>query len=144
MEFLARYARVTTYKDASMRIRAYAIPSFVGLIAIMAGAFADPSIRIWWWLVAIGFDMLAGYVGGRAEGWDLKPGHFAERHGLIVIIALGESLIVAAHAVGSQERSQEILIVGGLAVLVTCLLWWTYFSWSNEHMEDHFFESNRE
>ena len=132
------YARVTTGKDAPIRIRAFAIPSFIGLIAIMAGAFADPSIRIWWWMVAIGFDMLAGYLGGRAEGWDLKPGHFAERHGLIVIIALGESLIVAAHAVGSQERSQEILIVGGLALLVTCLLWWSYFSWSNEHMEEHF------
>ena len=135
---IALYARVTTGKDASNRIRAFAIPSFVGLIAIMAGAFADPSIRTWWWLLAIGFDMLAGYLGGRAEGWDLKSGHFAERHGLIIIIALGESLIVAAIAVGSQERSQEILIVGGLAVLVTCLLWWSYFSWIYEYMEEHF------
>jgi len=134
---IALYARVTKGKNASDRIRAFAIPSFIGLIAIMAGAFADPSIRIWLWLVAIGFDMLAGYFGGRAEGWDIKPGHFAERHGLIVIIALGESLIVAAHAVGSQERSQEILIVGGLAVLVTCLLWWSYFSWIHEHLEEH-------
>ena len=132
---IALYARVTTGKDASNRIRAFAIPSFVGLIAIMAGAFADPSIRTWWWLLAIGFDMLAGYIGGRAEGWDLKSGHFAERHGLIVIIALGESLIVAAIAIGSQDRSQELLIVGGLAVLVTCLLWWSYFSWIFEHME---------
>jgi low temperature requirement protein LtrA len=134
---IALYARVTKGKDASDRIRAFAIPSFIGLIAIMAGAFADPSIRIWLWMVAIGFVMLAGYFGGRAEGWDIKSGHFAERHGLIVIIALGESLIVAAHAVGSQERSQEILIVGGLAVLVTCLLWWSYFSWIHEHLEEH-------
>ena len=135
---IALYARVTTGKGASNQIRAFAIPSFVGLIAIMAGAFADPSIRIWWWLLAIGFDMLAGYLGGRAEGWDLKSGHFAERHGLIVIIALGESLIVAAIAVGSQDRSQELLIVGGLAVLVTCLLWWSYFSWIYEYMEKQF------
>jgi low temperature requirement protein LtrA len=131
------YAGVTTGKDAPNRTIAFATPSFIGLIAVMAGAFADPSIRTWWWLVAIGFDMLAGYLGGRAEGWDLKPGHFAERHGLIVIIALGESLIVAAHAISSQDRSQEIMIVGGLAVLVTCLLWWSYFSWIKEHLEEH-------
>jgi len=134
---IALYARITTGKDAPQRTRAFAIPSFIGLIAIMAGALADPSSRIWWWSLAIGFDMLAGYIGGRAEGWDIKSGHFAERHGLIVIIALGESLIVAAHAVGSQDRSQEILIVGGLAVLVTCLLWWSYFSWIHEHLEEH-------
>ena len=134
---IALYARVTTGKDAPQRTRAFAIPSFIGLIAIMAGALADPTSRIWWWSLAIGFDMLAGYIGGRAEGWDIKSGHFAERHGLIVIIALGESLIVAAHAVGSQDRSQEILIVGGLAVLVTCLLWWSYFSWIHEHLEEH-------
>ena len=134
---IALYARVTTGKGAPQRIRAFALPSFVGLIVIMAGALADPSFRIWWWSLAIGFDMLAGYFGGREDGWDIKFGHFAERHGLIVIIALGESLIVAAHAVGSQLRAQEILIVGGLAVLVTCLLWWSYFSWIHEHLEEH-------
>jgi low temperature requirement protein LtrA len=132
---IALYARVTTGKGAPQRVRAFAIPSFIGLIAIMAGALSDPSTRIWWWSGAILFDMVAGYFGGREDGWDIKFGHFAERHGLIVIIALGESLIVAAHAVGSQDRSLEILIVGGLAVLVTCLLWWSYFSWIFEHME---------
>lgn len=129
------YARVTTGKGAVNRIIAFATPSFIGLIAVMAGAFADSSIRVWWWLLAIGIDMLAGYLGGRAEGWDIKPGHFAERHGLIIIIALGESLIVAAHAVSSQLRSQEIWLVGLLAVGVTCLLWWSYFAWLHEHLE---------
>ncbi len=49
---IALYARVTTGKDAPQRTRAFAIPSFIGLIAIMAGALADPSIRIWLWLLA--------------------------------------------------------------------------------------------
>jgi low temperature requirement protein LtrA len=131
------YARVT-YQTKAIRTRilAWSIPSIVGLIAVLIGAMADPSQRIWWWLTAIVFDMLAGYLAGRAEGWDLNPGHFAERHSLIVIIALGESLIVAAQAVSSQERTQELMIVGGLAVIVTCLLWWSYFSWINEHLEE--------
>ena len=86
--------------------------------------------------------MLAGYLGGRAEGSDIRPKHFSERHSLIVIIALGESLIVAANAVNAIERTQSLIIVGGLAVVVTCLLWWSYFSWINEHLEEHLSRSS--
>ncbi len=67
----------------------------------------------------------------------IHPGHFAERHGLIVIIALGESLIVSASAIGDAQRSIDLMITGGLAVLVTFLLWWTYFSWINDFLEWH-------
>jgi low temperature requirement protein LtrA len=57
---------------------------------------------------------------------------------LIIIIALGESLIVAASAISAQERSQDLIMVGGLAVIVTCLLWWSYFAWIHEHLEEYF------
>ena len=123
--------------DNLSRIISFTVPSIIAWIILIVSAFTNPSIRIWLWVCATAFDMLAGYLGGRQEGWDMKPKHFAERHGLIVIIALGESLIVAASAISSHGISQDILIVGGLAVLVTCLLWWSYFSWINEHLEKH-------
>ena len=136
---LALYIRVTTnLSEMNSAVKDYALPSILGLIAVFAGGLADPSYRAFWWIGAIVLDMLAGYLGGRSEGWDLQTNHFAERHGLIVIIALGESLIVAANAIDSQARSHDLLIVGGLAVMITCLLWWSYFAWINEHMEDHF------
>ena len=132
------YIRVTAKLTTNYsRIASFTVPSIFAWIFLLVGAKADPSQRIWWWLSAIAFDMLSAYLGGRAEGWDLKPKHFAERHGLIVIIALGESLIVAANAVGAQAITQDLLLVGGLALLVTCLLWWSYFSWINEHLEEH-------
>ena len=68
----------------------------------------------------------------------MRSKHFGERHSLIVIIALGESLIVAATAVGGQERSQDLMLAGGLAVIVTCLLWWSYFSWMSDYLEEKF------
>lgn len=136
---LGLYIRVTSnMKGQRSAVLLFGAFSLTGLAAVIVGAMVNPSLRVGFWLSAIVLDMVAGFIGGRNEGWNLLPKHFAERHGLIVIIALGESLIVAAAAVGAQERSQDLLIGGGLAVIVTCLLWWSYFSWVHEHLEENF------
>ncbi len=141
---LGLYLRVTSHhKDQQSAATMFAILSITGLVAVIGGAMASPSQRIWWWLAAIILDLMASGIGGRSKDFKLRPKHFAERHGLIVIIALGESLIVAASAVDIQERTQALMINCGLAVVVTCLLWWSYFSWINEHLEDHFARTKR-
>jgi low temperature requirement protein LtrA len=77
------------------------------------------------WALAIFLDMAGPYFFG-AEGWKLVPGHFAERHGLIVIIALGESIV----AIGIGASGALDLGIGTAAVLgifLAAALWWTYF-----------------
>jgi len=77
------------------------------------------------WALAIFLDMAGPYFFG-SEGWKLVPGHFAERHGLIVIIALGESIV----AVGVGAAGELDLGIGAAAVLgvfLAAALWWTYF-----------------
>jgi len=136
---LALYIRVTTNLNGQRSaVIGFALLSLTGLIAVIAGALVDPTLRVILWTCVIFFDMMAGFIAGRAEGWNLLPKHFAERHSLIVIIALGESLIVAATAVSGQERLPDLIYVGGLAVLITCLLWWSYFSWISEYIEENF------
>jgi low temperature requirement protein LtrA len=61
-----------------------------------------------------------------AAGWRLEPGHFAERHGLIIIIALGESIVaigVGAHA----HLTWGIAAAAVLGVAISAALWWMYF-----------------
>jgi low temperature requirement protein LtrA len=77
------------------------------------------------WALAIFLDMAGPYFFG-SEGWTLVPGHFAERHGLIVIIALGESIV----AIGVGASGTLDLGIGAAAVLgvfLAAALWWTYF-----------------
>jgi low temperature requirement protein LtrA len=84
-------------------------------------------MQYWLWGLAILLDVVAAAVGGQAEGWNLHPEHFGERHGLFVIIALGETLIVAAGTVTDAEWTTDLLALAILAVAITCGLWWSYF-----------------
>ncbi|MEZ6016308.1 MAG: low temperature requirement protein A [Planctomycetota bacterium] len=101
--------------------------SLLGLCAVLAGGMLGGAAQYWCWGLAVALDVLAALIGGRAEGWNLFPEHFVERHGLFVIIALGESMIVAANGVARGGWDNDVLVVASLAVATTCALWWTYF-----------------
>lgn len=116
--------------------RVWASLSAVGLVLVIAGAVADPTLRVWLWVLVIGADLVAAtFAGQTQEESDLDPAHFSERHGLFVIIALGESLIVAGTAMAAEERTGPLVAVAALAVVVACLMWWTYFGWLKEALE---------
>lgn len=83
--------------------------------------------QYWLWGLAILLDILAANIGASNDGWGLFPKHFAERHGLFVIIVLGETLIVAASAVAEESWNSYLLIISMLAVGITACLWWLYF-----------------
>lgn len=116
-------------------VRRWASSSCLGLAAVLAGALMDPPVRNWLWLAAIALDLGAATFAGRGQVWDLSPAHISERHGLFVIIALGESLIVAGTAVAGDERTAELVTAGAASLLVAALLWWTYFDWLKEALE---------
>jgi low temperature requirement protein LtrA len=95
----------------------------VGLLA--AASALDGFAQAALWGLALGLDMAGPYFFG-SEGWKLVPGHFAERHGLIVLIALGESIV----AIGVGAAGALDLGIGTVAVLGVALaaaLWWVYF-----------------
>jgi low temperature requirement protein LtrA len=77
------------------------------------------------WALALFLDMAGPYFFGSA-GWKLMPEHFAERHGLIVIVALGES-IVAIGVGASGELNFGIGAVAVLGVALASAFWWLYF-----------------
>src|SRR5262249_52424811 len=90
-------------------------------ILVTASAF-DGLPQAALWIVALVLDFGGPYFFGEA-GWQLVPGHFAERHGLIIIIALGESIV----EIGTGAAGHLDLGIGVAAVLgvgVAAALWW--------------------
>jgi low temperature requirement protein LtrA len=118
-------------------VRVFGLFSLGGLAAVLAGALAGGTAQYVLWGLAITLDLLAAGIGGQLEGWNLHPDHFAERHGLIVIIALGETLIVAASGLVAAPSTPAAILTGILAVAVTCGLWWTYFRNARQVFEHH-------
>jgi low temperature requirement protein LtrA len=126
---LAVYGWVARAANPSQHraVRVFSLISSGGLAAVLAGGLVGGTAQYWLWGLAIVLDIIAALVGGRLEGWNIHPEHFAERHGLFVIIALGECLIVVAGS-ATSAYSDRTLIVAVLAVATTCALWWTYFT----------------
>lgn len=116
-------------------VRLFSAVSVAGLVAVLLGGLLGGTAQYVLWGVAIVLDIVAAAVGGQAEGWNLHPEHFSERHGLFVIIALGESLIVAASGLTVEAWPPVLVISAVMAVACTGALWWTYFASAKEQLE---------
>ncbi len=79
------------------------------------------------WFLAIVADYVGTWLGG-ASGWRLpSPGHFSERHGLIIMIALGESIVAIGVGVAALPITWPILIASVLGLVLASAMWWAYF-----------------
>jgi low temperature requirement protein LtrA len=102
-----------------------AISTAVAVTLLIAASMFDGTAQGALWALALFLDLAGPYVIPPA-GWRLMPDHFAERHGLIVIIALGES-IVAIGVGASGALSFGIGTAAVLGVALTAAMWWVYF-----------------
>ncbi|MEP6852627.1 MAG: low temperature requirement protein A [bacterium] len=99
----------------------------VALVVLVTGAVIGGGAQKWWWLTAVTIDQLGVYFV-RSTRWRLtSASHFAERFGLIVLIAIGESVVGVGLASSTPELTVRVAIalVAGLAIAVA--LWWLYF-----------------
>jgi low temperature requirement protein LtrA len=112
-------------RDLLAAVARLAVGTTVGVGLLFVAAGLDGRMQVAVWAIALSLDLLGAYVGG-GRGWRLSAGHFAERHALVVIIALGETIV----ALGLEASDQ--LDAGGIAaallgLAVAATLWWAYF-----------------
>ena len=97
------------------------------LVLLFTGAIVGGSALKWWWLAAVVSDQLGVYFV-RSTRWRLNSAsHFAERFGLVIIIAIGESIVAVGAATSSADLDwrDAAALLCGLAIAVC--LWWLYF-----------------
>src|ERR671914_190360 len=96
-------------------------------LLVVAGFFDGP-VELLLWIAALTVDYLGALVG-RGRGWRLSPAHFVERHGLIIIIALGESIVAIGVGAGELPLDARTITASILGIVVAAALWWSYFDW---------------
>ena len=97
---------------------------FCGLL-LAASAF-DGGAQVAIWCVAL-LVHIVGLMASGVRGWHVSPAHFAERHGLIIIIALGESIVSIGVGAAGQQVDLAVIAAASLGILATSALWWAYF-----------------
>jgi low temperature requirement protein LtrA len=97
---------------------------------LLVASQAEGTAQTVLWALALAADFGGTFLGG-ASGWRLRsPGHFAERHGLIIIVALGESIVAIGVGVAALPISWPIVAASILGLAVAGALWWAYFDTS--------------
>jgi low temperature requirement protein LtrA len=102
-------------------------PTSGSAVALLFAASAfDGPVQSLLWLAALAIDYGGPALFGVA-GWRVSPGHFAERHGLIIIIALGESIVSIGVGAGGHELGTGEVTAAVLGTALVGALWWAYF-----------------
>jgi low temperature requirement protein LtrA len=119
--------------QAIVRLARTALPAPLMLIA---AAFVGGTAQAVIWILALAIDFAGPFVFG-VRGFQVSAGHFAERFGLIVIIALGESIVaIGAGLEGGVDAG--VVAAAALGLIVACSLWWAYFDWVALDAESRF------
>jgi low temperature requirement protein LtrA len=117
--------------DYRQAIFGWIAPNVVAIAVLVVGSFYDGTTRLVFWLATAAIVLWAMIAAADGE-WKVRPGHFAERHGLIVIIALGEVIVAIGIPVVNTLQEGDGLSIATLSALLAAggfagLLWWAYF-----------------
>jgi low temperature requirement protein LtrA len=136
------FAEANEDLDAAEAIRRLARTALPAPALLIAASFLDGPAQALLWALALAIDFSGPYVFG-VSGFRVSPAHFAERFSLIVIIALGESIV----AIGAGlEGELDAGVVGAalLGLVIACAIWWAYFDVVAIVSERHFREARGE
>jgi low temperature requirement protein LtrA len=101
----------------------------LGPALLVIAGFFDGTTQLALWGFALAIDYL-GVLVGHMRGWRVSPEHFVERHGLVMIIALGESIVAIGVGAAGLQLDAGLIAAALLGIAVAASLWWSYFDWA--------------
>ncbi|HEV3267910.1 MAG TPA: low temperature requirement protein A [Acidimicrobiales bacterium] len=125
--FLALFALATRNETEQLAAILRIVPIFLmGATLITVAGFVHGTLRPALWLLALIVGLFGPLLRG-TTGWRLEAAHFIERHGLIVIIAIGESLIAIGIGARNTQLSAGVIVAAVLGLVVVISFWLAYF-----------------
>ena len=126
---VALYVLSTSRTPEARRAILRLAPGFlIGPALIVAAGFFDGWTQGALWLLALAVDY-GGPLAFGVAGFSIHAGHFVERHGLIIIIALGESIVAIGVGASGMDLGPGVILAACLGVAVAAALWWAYFDY---------------
>jgi low temperature requirement protein LtrA len=108
--------------------------NLVQALLVLTGAIAGGTWQYVLWGIAVVIIAVTPALITESGGW-IQTSHFVERHGLVVIVALGESVVAVGIGASHLEVNAELLAVAALGLILAADLWWTYFGGDEEEAE---------
>jgi low temperature requirement protein LtrA len=101
---------------------------FNATLVVVGGALGGTAQAVLWTVAAL-LEWATPWIANRESqsSFEIAPAHFVERHGLVVIVAIGESVVAAGIGAADLAVDAELIVVVVLSLLLSAALWWAYF-----------------
>jgi low temperature requirement protein LtrA len=113
-------------------------------VLVIAAGIAEGAAAYWLWAAALALLVIAPLVLEPQTHFSIAPAHFVERHGAVLIIALGESVADIGLSADGQPLTARLVISAVLGLALAALLWWTYFGVGDDERAEEAFNRTAE
>jgi low temperature requirement protein LtrA len=103
------------------------------VVVLIGGALGGTAQVVLWTAGVVALWLIPKLVGN--QDFEVAPAHFVERHGLVVIVAIGESVVAIGIGAAELAVDVELVLIAVLGLLLSAALWWTYFGGDDERAE---------
>ncbi|MEU2033816.1 low temperature requirement protein A [Nocardia amamiensis] len=120
--------------SATLAIRRIAPLNGLAAALVLAGGFVHGWVQYACWTAAFAVQVISPYLVD-TQDFVIRASHFCERHGLVVIVAIGESIVAIGAGLAGEKVTPQLIATVALGLCLAYVLWWAYFGVDNEHGE---------
>jgi low temperature requirement protein LtrA len=125
---------LSSQESAVRAVRRLGPANVVTAALLLAAGFTQGLLQWTLWTAAFGLHWVSPFFTA-VSGFPIRAAHFVERHGLIVLIGLGESIVAVGIGVAGHQPRPDKVVTAVLGLTVAAALWWLYFDGEDERAE---------
>jgi low temperature requirement protein LtrA len=125
---------LSSHESAVRAVRRLGPANAITAALLLLAAFTDGALQWTLWVAAFGLHWVSPFFTA-VPGFPIRAAHFVERHGLIVLIALGESIVAIGIGTAGHGLQADRVVTAVLGLTVAAALWWLYFDGEDERAE---------